>query len=511
MSRNDLAGHGSAMCVAWTWVDDCGFAHGRLCGSCCGGTGDQTSSTCEGSTSEGKLVNITEVDMRARCAANPRCVGYQQLASRTALPTFMPMRTFVNHARVMPDWMMFRKDDHCAIPSDAPETADSGEVRSAVLLQAANSWARDVWAEISRYFDEELRDRQRAIDAFMRGTMRMPRAARRLPVLYLFSGPDLWNAQAMFPDAPHYTLVSALPAGDLRCLTSTSCRSAARNMTREFMGHWRGHGYAWTETTLMLNWLLHRRTPETGQPLGVLPLLLLSLQMRGHELTGLMRPAGAPDVVVLSTDRGAKVTYSSRALNRALQPDGSRSGRTWLKHELSGLEEVLVHSATASALSPQGRWVSVIKAAESTWTYTSQRPFQSWLLQRSAAIVHDETGLQPSVLSNRSGDDEWAVRSFGSFASLEQSYARLWIAERWDIASSFCRGLPPFECEVRRNQTEAMRDEYRATFKGPELPFQFGYGCPGGRVMACTHLHANGVMLAAWRTSLRDGKAEGPL
>ena len=63
MSRNG--------CVAWTWVDDCGFAHGRLCGSCCGGTGDQTSSTCEGSTSEGKLINITDVDMRARCAANP--------------------------------------------------------------------------------------------------------------------------------------------------------------------------------------------------------------------------------------------------------------------------------------------------------------------------------------------------------------------------------------------------------------------------------------------------------
>lgn len=260
----------------------------------------------------------------------------------------------------------------------------------------------------------------------------------------------------------------------------------------------------------MVEWLLHRRVPETGQPLGVLPLLLLSLQMRGHELTGLTRPAGAPDVVHMRTDRGAQVTYSSRALDRALQPDGSRSGRTWLKHELRGLEELLVHSATASALSPEGRWVSVIKAAENTWTYTSQRLFQSWLLERSAAVVHDETGLQPSVFSHRSGADEWAVRPFGSFESLERSYARLLIAERWDIAPSFCRGQSPLECEIRRNQTEAMRDEYRAAFTGREMPFQFGYGCPGGAIaLACTHLRANGVLLAAWRTSLGGGEAEG--
>ena len=139
-------------------------------------------------------------------------------------------------------------------------------------------------------------------------------------------------------------------------------------------------------------------------------------------------------------------------------------------------------SSSASLERFEGQqYVSIIKAADGFATRFLNGPtLGRWLLQNSAAVLHDSTGMLPSVFSREAGltDDEWTVCTFGSLSSLIASHSRLNI----DGA----------------NLLTARRE---GRYDGAELPMVYGYGKTTGR----------GIVLAAWRRGLGEaGGAAAP-
>ena len=139
-------------------------------------------------------------------------------------------------------------------------------------------------------------------------------------------------------------------------------------------------------------------------------------------------------------------------------------------------------SAALERLDASGeQYVSIIKAADGFATRFLNGPtLGRWLLRRSDAVLHDSTGMLPSVFSREAGltADEWTVCTFGNLSSLITSHSRLNI----DGA----------------NLLTAQRE---GRFGGAELPMVYGYGKSTGR----------GIVLAAWRRRLGEaGGAAAP-
>ena len=139
--------------------------------------------------------------------------------------------------------------------------------------------------------------------------------------------------------------------------------------------------------------------------------------------------------------------------------------------------------ASSAALERLGgqQYVSIIKAADGFATRFLNGPtLGRWLLQNSAAVLHDSTGMGPSVFSREAGltADDWTVCTFGNLASLLASHSRLNI-----------------------DGANLLTTRREGRFDGAELPMIYGYGKATGR----------GIVLAAWRRGLGEaGGAAAP-
>jgi hypothetical protein len=111
---------------------------------------------------------------------------------------------------------------------------------------------------------------------------------------------------------------------------------------------------------------------------------------------------------------------------------------------------------------PPRLMVSMFKAAPH-WILRN-RWMAAWVLEHSAATLHDETGLRPRVYNASEGlvSADWQMVRRGYFAEFENREVSWYPGEKAEL---------------------------KAFFQGPELPFQFGYAQQGGL----------GVLLAAWR------------
>ena len=111
---------------------------------------------------------------------------------------------------------------------------------------------------------------------------------------------------------------------------------------------------------------------------------------------------------------------------------------------------------------PPRLMVSMFKAAPH-WILRN-RWMAAWVLEHSAATLHDESGLRPCYYNASEGlvGSDWQMVRRGHFADFENREVRWYPSEKAEL---------------------------KAFFQGPELPFQFGYAQHGGL----------GVLLAAWR------------
>ena len=113
---------------------------------------------------------------------------------------------------------------------------------------------------------------------------------------------------------------------------------------------------------------------------------------------------------------------------------------------------------------PPRLMVSMFKAAPH-WILRN-RWMAAWVLEHSAATLHDETGLRPRFYNASEGlvSADWQMVRRGYFAEFENREVSWYPGEKAEL---------------------------KAFFQGPELPFQFGYAQHG----------AQGVLLAAWRVA----------
>jgi len=337
---------------------------------------------------------------------------------------------------------------------------------------------------------------------------------RRLPVLYLFSGADFLTARAFFPTAPEYHLVADFPPGHPACFVDPACTAQANETTTAFFRHWATLRFTRQSTNLM------RRAFATS---GQLPALLVSLQLIGlpvlHATTSGVQPPSEVSRVsakslVSGRSQGIGRSLSSARLHggaRAAAADvGGSSSNASLVSSASplALPSVTLHTSAfrvtyysmllrsdpsehvrlakqdwpnfrrwerggpfvdeqlrvlAKAIGAESRPVASMFKAAPHWILRNAW-MAKWVLAHSAATLHDETGLRP-LYYNRSGgvtSNGWRTLAHGAFKEFENREVKWYPGEKAEL---------------------------KAIFRGPELPFQFGYAQKGSQ----------GVLMAAWR------------
>ena len=166
----------------------------------------------------------------------------------------------------------------------------------------------------------DLDQRMRSMMAWSR-----PRLPQHLPVLYLYSGVDLFNAFGLFPDSPAFVLCAYHPAfmagtamdlfSEARtCMESKDC--SKRMVDSAIM--WYRHTLCLSLRSSMSSWMAGRHFPIVG----TLPALLLETKLLGMEILGATAVA-APSVdgIVMRVRRGGgpvqKVIYIASVFSNA--------------------------------------------------------------------------------------------------------------------------------------------------------------------------------------------------
>ena len=504
------------------------FHNGRRCGTCCDGN-DTVSPMCAGADWDGafQLRKTSLLEVEARCSRDEACEGYYAWNKPPNYTDVGDMvrpvtrwgttgGTFRFKSGKVYGWAKLERIA-CSWPDLRRRAADA-DARAAVpgpehLLAPMREWADEAWARLQQSGD--LGRMQLRADQLRNFTSsRLPSAARELPVLYLFGGADLLTTSWLFPSATRHTLMSALPLGQPSCFLQSACRAQAHKAAADYFQDWAHNSYAWTQSEYMVNYWF---TPKVG----VLPALLLSLRILGERLVAMERSSSYDEITLVgdSVETRYILEYGQLALQGLSSAPGHASGCPKPRPASASLGQPRPASASLgqSGLGPHGpatqavfpsqvgertrvtyitgwiassaalerlggqQYVSIIKAADGFATRFLNGPMLGrWLLQNSAAVLHDSTGMGPSVFSREAGltADDWTVCTFGNLSSLLASHSRLNI----DGA----------------NLLTARRE---GRFDGAELPMVYGYGKSTGR----------GIVLAAWRRGLGEaGGAAAP-
>ena len=229
----------------------------------------------------------------------------------------------------------------------------------------------------------------------------VPAAVRRPTLYYFFSGPDFLYANAFFPDATTYVMCGLEPVGSIPDLTKLSKGAASQALgtlqtsIRSLMG------MSFFKTIDMASEL------RSGAVTGTLPVLYAFLARSGKTIkdASLVQIGEGGEVQPESGGKGAhgaKITFSSAGgptqtlyyFSANLANDGfGKSGIGQLGDKL-GDGNALVKSA--SYLLHNGGFSQV----------------RSFLMQKSAAIVQDDTGPPVSVYDTA----KWELKPFGRYA-----------------------------------------------------------------------------------------------
>ena len=166
-----------------------------------------------GAAADGFLYNVSQAEVRHRCARDDRCVGYTRDPQKSRI---LPLASLHNRANMIPGRVTYRKvDDYCSLPLGALDGQRLHEAMRSWAAEAANRLATER-ANTVRYLREHLGN-------LTQFSAQNRLATPRMPVLYLFSGADLPTARALSL-RPAHVLSSALPFDFARCFRTTRPR-----------------------------------------------------------------------------------------------------------------------------------------------------------------------------------------------------------------------------------------------------------------------------------------------
>ena len=286
----------------------------------------------------------------------------------------------------------------------------------------------------------------------------LPAASAALPVMYMFSGMDLLTAAGLFPQARRVTLFAEHALGSPECFTNRSCVIAAAGSAAAWFRH-TAHRYFRTTNSADMRAIFSR---------GVLPAMLLSLHLLGHEIVHAeIATTAAPDrlrAIVLHTHHTDLDYKGSQAAVRCAGQFVYVEGK--LQKTMGGatVEKVLrlanKQGAATSAIS------LLFKAGSHVLTTT--RWFRQ-VLDHADVVMADESGPSPSVL-NSSGlvSSPWGGHG-GRFEGI-RSKEGTDIMEKLHGKGHFGGEYPRLSAELTRLYLHANQGA-----GAQPLPFSFGY------------------------------------
>jgi hypothetical protein len=299
-------------------------------------------------------------------------------------------------------------------PSSEAPTADDTARFLAGLPPSTNSplvvRTKDAaWLSHARYFDSAFASEENANLSKVRQFSKEYLTDKQDTMLYMFSGPDFLYATSFFPDASTYVLAGLEPVGaipDLTRLSSWVVDGELRNLEISMRSLF---NYSFFITQNMKTQL------REGPVYGTLPILYVFLARTGktvHELS-----------FVSLDEQGNLQTADALTLNR-VAPRSAAPGVKIIFSDGTGPKQTLYYFSTNLAdgsfersgfsafLAKQGPANSLLKSA----SYLLHKPHFSGvrklLLNRSATIVQDDSGIPLTYLETK----RWRLRAFGRYA-----------------------------------------------------------------------------------------------
>lgn len=252
--------------------------------------------------------------------------------------------------------------------------------------------------------------------------------------LYLFGGPDFLYANAFFPDASTYVLqglepVESIP--DLLTLPIQSLESTLQNIEISLNSVL---NFSYFETKDM------RADFSRSQLKGVLPIIFVFTARSGLDIAKLDYISLEPNGGMVSGFRG-----SVRGA-RIVLVDPTNGAQKTLYYFSSDLSDGFLQGNPAVLRFCQrlGPANSFVKAASYLMHQNGFNAVRSWLLQVSASILQDDSGVPIRYLTA----DRWTLRVFGAY---------------------------PGPIELFKNYYQPELTQYYATSNPKPLTFGFGY------------------------------------
>lgn len=249
-------------------------------------------------------------------------------------------------------------------------------------------------------------------------------------LFYPFSGPDFLNANVLFPGCDNYVLFGLEPVGEMPNPGAMTAPEYAKLLTsvRDAMINLFSRNYFVT-SRMKLNL-------QKTQLKGVLPVLTMSMVLAGAEVTAI---GAAP----FPSTTGKKHNLDGVAIDYRMP--GSPRPKRLIYYTLDASDKGLAdYPEFLTYLRQLEPTTTLIKSASYLLHITEFRKMRNVLLDTSAFLVQDDSGLQYDLLRKRG----WEVRPYGTYTV----------------------PIPPFE--------KKFQPELAALFesgKAQPLPFRFGY------------------------------------
>ena len=265
-------------------------------------------------------------------------------------------------------------------------------------------------------------------------TWRDAELPRQCPVgntlFYPFSGPDFLNAYTLFPDCNMFVMFGLEPVGEVPNPAAMTHREFARLLAdaREAMINLFARNYFVTTTM--------KKNMKSDQVHGVLPVLMITMALSGVEVVRIGPPP-------FPRATGGKRELDGVAID--FRAPGSPGMRRVLFYSLDASDKGLAdYPEFVKYLRGLAPTTTLIKSASYLLHITEFRKMRNVLLDTSAFLVQDDTGL-PYALLRKHG---WDVQAYGSYSM----------------------PIPPFENKFQ-SELAAVYDDGKAR----ALPFRFGY------------------------------------
>lgn len=240
-----------------------------------------------------------------------------------------------------------------------------------------------------------------------------PRIYRPTVIYYTFSGPDFITVDAMFPAVPVYILSGLEPVGSVvapELMSNQEIDAGLANLQKSL------------ENILKFSYFITKDMKvdfERSKFNGVLPILYVFLARSGKTILdteycvadggGNLRTSPTP--IRGNGNEGVKITFTGAG--------GGQQVLYYFKTDLSN-SGTGKNSVFLSFMARHGKGCSYLKSASYLLHEPSFSNVREWLLNNSATILQDDSGIPIRYFSQ----DKWNLTLFGQYSSVLEIFKK---------------------------------------------------------------------------------------